>query len=126
MKSLPGRGSLFGWFILPGLLILLAHPLQSALLSDLHTGNAPSGVAVDSVTDTAVVANEKDNTVSLVDLAGKTVISTIPVGERPTGAAVNPRTGQAVVTNRKSDSISIIDLNTFTRPRQDAPPCGWG
>ncbi len=86
---------------------------SSVHATTLHTGDGPSGVAVDRSASTAVVANEKDNTVTVVDLAGRTVIGTVSVGEHPEGISVNPLTRRAVVANRKSDNVSIIDLDTL-------------
>ncbi|MDP3143157.1 MAG: hypothetical protein Q8N14_04365, partial [Candidatus Omnitrophota bacterium] len=40
----------------------------------------PRGIAINPVNDIAVVANERSNSVSIVDLKTQSVISTIPVG----------------------------------------------
>jgi YVTN family beta-propeller protein len=47
----------------------------------------------------AYVTNQVDNTVSVIDTAGNTVVATIPVGDNPNGVAITPDGTRAYVTN---------------------------
>jgi serine/threonine-protein kinase len=57
------------------------------------------GVAVDSATHTAYVANGQTRAVSVIDEATSTVTHTIPVGVDPYGVAVDPARHAAYVTS---------------------------
>lgn len=74
----------------------------------------PQGVAVNQSMGVAVVANEFDNSVSLIDLKSKTVTATIPVGRSPFYVAIDQARNRAVVTNLLDNTISVIDLNSKT------------
>src|SRR5688500_1544666 len=60
----------------------------------------------------AYIANSLDGTVSVIDTASNSVITTFPVGENPLGVAVNAAGTRVYVTNSGSDEISVIDTMT--------------
>jgi YVTN family beta-propeller protein len=66
------------------------------------------GVAVDPAAGTVYVANEGDNTVSVIDEATGAVTGTIPVGPAPEGVAVDPATGTVYVANESGNTVSVI------------------
>ena len=47
----------------------------------------------------AVVTNYLANTVSVIEVASKTVVATVPVGTHPYGVAITPNDAFAGVTN---------------------------
>jgi len=61
-----------------------------------------------------LVANRNDNTVSVIDPAAGTIISTIAVGDDPFDVAVSPDGATALVANRGDNTISVIDIATLT------------
>ena len=73
----------------------------------------PRGIAISPVTDIAVIANEKSNSVSIIDLKTQTVLSSITVGKAPRSVAIDKGLNVAVVGNSHNNNISIIDLNTY-------------
>jgi DNA-binding beta-propeller fold protein YncE len=84
----------------------------------LPVGSAPSGVAINTATHTVYVANQGDNTVSVVDasrcsaseITGCTQPSAIVrVGDGPTGVAVDQATDSVYVANNSGNTISVID-----------------
>ena len=81
-------------------------------------GNLPSSVAVDPDRDVAVVTNNGDGTVSLVDLTTGTTLpqSPLSVGQGPIGVAVFPRLGLAAVANNLSSDVSVVDENGINPP----------
>jgi DNA-binding beta-propeller fold protein YncE len=87
------------------------------------TPPSPSGVAIDTARDLAIIANTGCNTVSVIDINpvsptfGK-VVSTVGVGGGPTGVAVSARYGIAVVSNNSAGTASIIDVRTFGAARE--------
>lgn len=73
----------------------------------------PCDIAINPITDIAVITNKKDGSVSIVDLTTETVLSTIPVGKAPIGVAVDRELNIAVIGNSRDDTVSIIDLDTY-------------
>lgn len=74
---------------------------------------APDVVAADS--GTLIVLNKSDNTVSLINVATKTVMATIPTGTGPHEVAVSPNGILAVVANygtqqAPGSSLTVIDV----------------
>ena len=58
---------------------------------------------------TVYVANEDDNTISVIDGASKQAVATIPVGKWPHQVAFSPDGARAFVANGESATISVID-----------------
>jgi serine/threonine protein kinase, bacterial len=81
-------------------------------------------VAVDSVSRTAWTTNA-DDSVSAIDMPGRTVTATIKVGRNPYGVAVDAAMHTVWVTNIGDDSVSMIDMPsravTGTVPIGDEP-----
>jgi YVTN family beta-propeller protein len=82
-------------------------PVVSAPIA---VGAMPSGVAVNTATGIAVVANRGSNNVSLIDLNTLMVAATIAVQNAPAGVAVDELRNLALVANSGSNSVSVIDL----------------
>jgi DNA-binding beta-propeller fold protein YncE len=80
----------------------------------LAAGSAPSAIAVNTTTGTAVVANTGKNTVQLIDLTTNPPSlkgGPVAVGTAPTGVAIDNTRNVAVVVNSGSNSVSIVDLS---------------
>jgi YVTN family beta-propeller protein len=73
----------------------------------------PSGIAINPHMNTAVIANEKSDSVSIVDLHAETVLSSIYIGRLPRGVAIDSELHIALIGNSRDDTVSIIDLNTY-------------
>lgn len=84
-----------------------------AVLAEVEVGRHPLGVAIDSGSARAVVANRNGKSVSVVDLLGASVLAEVPVGKLPTGVAVNPATDRAVVTLAADHAVAVVNLNSF-------------
>ena len=94
-------------------------------------GSAPSGVAVDNASHTVYVANQGDNTVSVLDAsqcrasdaAGcASPSATVHVGGGPTGVAVDQATDSVYVANNSAGTVSLIDGATCNA--MDQAGCG--
>ncbi len=57
----------------------------------------------------AYVGNFKDNTVSVIDTQGLTVLATIPVAAGPDGIAITPDNATVFVSGASASSVSVID-----------------
>ncbi len=62
---------------------------------------------------TAYVSNERDNTISVVDLDKMTTIKTVPVGQRPRGIALTKDGKDILVCASDDDTIQIVDTATL-------------
>jgi YVTN family beta-propeller protein len=79
----------------------------------MNVGISPSAVSVNPSTNITYVANQGDNTLSVID--GKTLsITSIQVGRTPSAVSVNPSTNIAYVVNRGDNTVSVIDGKTNT------------
>jgi DNA-binding beta-propeller fold protein YncE len=88
------------------------------LLRTIPVGRDPFRVLIDPRRGRAVVANDEDGTVSVLDLRSGIVKGrTVAVGTDPVDMAVDTRTGRAIVINRGSDSVSILDEQYRAAPR---------
>lgn len=76
----------------------------------------PRGIAINPITDIAVIANEKADSVSIVDLNTQAVITTIPVSKAPRGVAIDRELNLAIVGSSHDNTVSIIDLTPLLFP----------
>jgi DNA-binding beta-propeller fold protein YncE len=103
---------------------------ELALIQPVPVGNSPVGVAIDQDLDQAVVTNNADNTVSILNLlTGAPILSgsTVSVGSNPEGVAVISRLGLAVVANNGSNSVTVVDekgVDGVFAPPTTLPLCG--
>jgi YVTN family beta-propeller protein len=78
----------------------------------------PVGIAYDPINHRMYVANQADNTVSVIDTTTtppSVINSPITVGEIPTGIAYDPINRNMYVTNQAiPGSVSVVDTNTNT------------
>jgi YVTN family beta-propeller protein len=81
-------------------------------------GSAPNGVAVDTATHSVYVANQGDNTLSVLDAAQCSAsVATgcarpsaiVHVGDGPTGVAVDQATDSVYVANNSGNTVSVIN-----------------
>jgi len=70
----------------------------------------------------AYTSNERDNTVSVVDLEKGKTIKTVPTGQRPRGILVTPDGKKLLVCDGDDDEIQIFDTTTFKVLRTISTP----
>ena len=94
-------------------------------------GVYPHGIALNSATHTAYIANGEDNTVSVINTQTCNTLTpttcptpapTIPVGSDPYELAVDTATDTVYVTNGLSGTVSVIDGATCNATEQSG--CG--
>jgi YVTN family beta-propeller protein len=87
----------------------------------VRVGSEPFALGINEKTNTIYVANNGENTVSVIDGAtcdGTNMTgcgqhtATIHVGPGPNGVAVNPLTNTVYVANGESNTVSVIDGDT--------------
>ncbi|MFZ3090795.1 MAG: IPT/TIG domain-containing protein [Nitrospirota bacterium] len=119
MKSAFARSALKPLpFFLIALCLITFSLYKLAHSKDDTTENIPfesnfHGIAINPITDIAVVTNEKADSVSVIDLNTQKVLSTIPVGKAPKGVAIDKGLNIAVVSNSYDENISVLDLTAY-------------
>lgn len=78
----------------------------------IAVGKRPEGMAVTPDGTKLYVANNLDNTVSVIDTASNTVLSTTTVGLAPMGLAVSPDGSRVYVANSGGNSASVINVSS--------------
>jgi DNA-binding beta-propeller fold protein YncE len=87
------------------------NPNFGKILNTIAVGQTPQGVAVSQPFGLAVVANNGDGTVSIVNLLTNSLaVPSVATGTSPAGVAINDATGAAIVANTGSNTISEINL----------------
>ncbi|MEK7332940.1 MAG: hypothetical protein AAB017_06140 [Nitrospirota bacterium] len=74
--------------------------VYSADTSGIPVESNPRGIVINPNTDIAVIANEKSDSVSIVNLNTQAVISAISVGKEPKDIAINQATYRGVQTTK--------------------------
>ena len=64
---------------------------------------------------TAYVTNERDNTISVIDLDQMKTVKTVPVGQRPRGITMTKDGSEILVCASDDDTIQIIDTEDAAR-----------
>jgi len=81
----------------------------------IPVGIRPNDIAYDPVNERMYVTNAASSSVSVIDTATNTVVTTIPiVSSNPRGIAYDPVNERMYVTNGVADSVSVIDTATNT------------
>jgi serine/threonine-protein kinase len=87
----------------------LPRDVTPMVTATIRVGDHPDGVAVSPDGLHAYIANDRSDTVSVIDTGGGAVTATIRVGARPGSVAVSPDGRRAYVTNNVSNTVSVID-----------------
>ena len=83
------------------------------MVATIKVGGNPDGVGITPDGGKVYVANQLDNTVTVIDAAANAVIgSPIAVGRAPLGLAITPDGSRAYVANYYSNTVSVIDTAT--------------
>lgn len=82
-------------------------PFRCALLATLLTAACAATQA-----ETAYVSNEKDNSISVIDMNTLEVTDTLDVGMRPRGILLSSDNSKLFICASDSDTVQILDLAT--------------
>ncbi len=79
-----------------------------SVIKTLTVGKDPTAVVLDPATHEVYVANERSNSVSVINATTNTVVKTIRVGLQPTTLLYNPSNKDLYVENFGSSNYSVI------------------
>jgi YVTN family beta-propeller protein len=84
--------------------------------SPISIGNCNEGAAVDAANGDLYVANDCNNSVSVISTATNTVLTTVGVGCSPVGVGVDPANGDVYVADQgcSGNQVSVISGSTNT------------
>jgi YVTN family beta-propeller protein len=91
--------------------VLVYDATTNALKNTINTGMMSAEVTFSSDGTKAYVANGDDDTITVINVATKAIITNIAVGHNPVGAWTGSN-GKMFVDNEDGQSISIIDVAT--------------
>lgn len=77
----------------------------------INVGDGPIGLAVTPDGSDVYVANNNDDTVSIIDTFTNTVIDTVSVGNAPWGVAIGAEGKYVYVTNSDADTVTVIQTD---------------
>jgi YVTN family beta-propeller protein len=90
--------------------VRVVDPDSAKVVSSIHVGHIPRGIALSSGGRRLYVTNAWSDTVSVIDTALREVVQTLPTGFEPTGVVVDKSGATLYVANRLSGDVSVIDL----------------
>ncbi|WP_111494267.1 YVTN family beta-propeller repeat protein [Marinobacter bohaiensis] len=91
-------------------------------LLELTLGLTAALLAPAALADLAYVSNEKDNTLSVIDMTSLEVVETIDVGQRPRGILMSKDRTLLYICASDDDTVQVLDL--ATRKIIDTLPSG--
>jgi RHS repeat-associated protein len=83
------------------------------VIDEIPVGKKPQAVDINPETHIAVVANEKDNSITIIDLQTMQTHN-MPVEKHPVDVAINPLDNRVLVICKEDRKLLLIDLNTET------------
>lgn len=98
----------------PGEVVLFdPQNLAAGPIARIPVGMHPAHVITDLAGKRAFVTNAEDDTLSVIDLASRTVTATVATGDYPHGQRLSPDGRQIMVANVQSGTVSVIDTETL-------------
>jgi YVTN family beta-propeller protein len=97
-----------------GTLTTIDTATHMAVGEPIKVGANPKGLVVSRGGTRIYVANEADNTVSVIDTDTNTGLASISVGRGPNAVALSPDGARLYVTNSLENTLSVIDTTTNT------------
>jgi DNA-binding beta-propeller fold protein YncE len=99
------------------------------LIDTVMIGKQPSGMAINSTGDLALIANRADNSISVVKISGKSVrlIDTVPMGDSVANVAISPDGKRALAVKFPVHKVALLEINgeKVTYNKQDMPTGLW-
>lgn len=88
------------------------------LIKEVKVGNHPAHIVFTSDGKYALVTNNEDNNVSVIDVNTFTVTNTVEAGKGPHGFRISTDDKFAYIANMGEDTVSVINLESFTEEKK--------
>lgn len=102
---------------MPGL-ALFFDTETNELLKSVEVGNHPAHIVFTEDGKLALVTNNEDNNVSVIDMNNYSVIQTINTGKGPHGFRISADSQKAYIANMGEDTVSVLDIKTMTEDKK--------
>lgn len=99
-------------------LALFYDTATNQLIKKIEVGNHPAHIVFTQDQQYALVTNNEDNTVSVIDTKTYQTKGTIPTGKGPHGFRISADSKTAYVANMGEDSVSVLDLGAMKEIRK--------
>ncbi|WP_394235842.1 YncE family protein [Niallia oryzisoli] len=91
---------------------------SNELLKKVEVGNHPAHIVFTEDGKYALVTNNEDNNVSVIDTESFRVIQTINTGNGPHGFRISADSQKAYIANMGEDTVSVLDLKTMKEEKK--------
>lgn len=88
------------------------------LIKEVKVGNHPAHIVFTLDGKYALVTNNEDNNVSVIDISTFTVTNTVETGKGPHGFRISPDNKFAYIANMGEDTVSVINLENYTEEKK--------
>lgn len=88
------------------------------LIKQVEVGNHPAHIVFTQDGKYALVTNNEDNNVAVIDAKNYSVVQTIPTGKGPHGFRISKDSKFAYVANMGEDTVSVLDLTNLKEAKK--------
>ncbi|MBB6284943.1 YVTN family beta-propeller repeat protein [Geobacillus subterraneus] len=99
-------------------LALFYNTETNELIKKVKVGRHPAHIVFTENGKYALVTNNEDDDVSVIDMGSYSVIQTIPTGKGPHGFRISKDSQYAYVANMGEDSVSVLNLKTMKEEKK--------
>ncbi|MDP4086876.1 MAG: YncE family protein [Bacillota bacterium] len=118
------NGKIVGATVIPSMTMnmkgkaIFFNPISNKIIKEVEVGNHPAHLVFTNDGKYAVVTNNEDNNISVIDMKSFQVIKKIPTGKGPHGFRISNDSQFAYVANMGENSISVINLSTLKEEKE--------
>lgn len=95
------------------LMNMLDQTVSTISLTSSGSGTGENATAVNPLTNEAATVNSIGNTLTLLNLQNRSVVTRFPIGRKPVAVAIDPTTNQAIAVNQTDSTVTIVRLGTI-------------
>ncbi len=88
------------------------------LLQEVEVGIHPAHIVFTENGKYAVVTNNEDNNISVIDTVSFTIVNTVETGKGPHGFRISADSLKAYIANMGEDTVSVVNLDTMTEEKR--------
>lgn len=88
------------------------------LIKEVEVGNHPAHIVFTENGNFAVVTNNEDNNISVIDMASYEVVNTVETGIGPHGFRISADSQKAYIANMGEDTVSVVNLETMKEEKR--------
>ena len=100
--------------------VAIVYPYQTEIAETILAGHAPDAMATTGpqAGSYLLVANPTSNTVTVINVDDRRLVSVVEVGQEPREILITPDNQYALVLNRKSGDLAVIRLYSLDNPQR--------